>query len=144
MDLYASSKAQGKKCTNCLGIITDQHKCLKDKLLIYESNGNKVLCLPIVQPSVNSWKDPVFKVALLLIILQSMNSMMGNLQQWSSIPSAAYSLLSRSSETQAEFIRFESKVRKLTPYYTALLRKNLAANRLRNFLSLIEAPSGYS
>ena len=95
---------KAKKCTNCLGIITNQQKCLKDKLLIYESNRNKVFFLPVAQSSVNSRENPAFQIALLLTILQSIDSMMGDLHWWPPGTGAAYSLLSRRSESQARFI----------------------------------------
>ena len=59
---------KAKECTNCLKVITDQHKCSKDKLLIDEINGNEVFCLPVVQSSFNGWKDSIFKVAFFIII----------------------------------------------------------------------------
>ena len=58
---------KAKECTNCLKIITDQHKCSKDKLLIDESNGDEVFCLPVVPPF-NGWEDPIFNVTLFVFV----------------------------------------------------------------------------
>ena len=60
--------AQGKGVYELFNYYRPNRKCSKDKLLIDESNGNKVFRLPVIQSSFNGWKDPVFKIASFFII----------------------------------------------------------------------------
>ena len=92
MDHCASGKTQGFKSLNCFNI-TDPTKC-KDKLLWDKSDQDKISSLLIVEPSTNSWKDPILQVVAIFIILYRVDLTIADLQGLSSITSATYNLLS--------------------------------------------------
>ena len=67
MDRCASGKTQGFKSLKCFNI-TDPTKC-KDKLLWDKSDRDKISSLPVVEPSTDSWEDPILQVVAIFIIL---------------------------------------------------------------------------
>ena len=94
MDHCASGKTQGFESLNCFNI-TDPTKC-KDKLLWDKSDRDKIYSLPIVEPSIDSWEDPILQV---VAIFYRIDFTIADLQGWSSSTSATYNLLSIWSET---------------------------------------------
>ena len=77
MDLHAPGKAGGEKIV--YGLFESKYyrpnkKCLTDKLLMNKSDGDKVLSLPIAQSSFDSWINPLFNVALFVLLFQGVDS----------------------------------------------------------------------
>ena len=56
----------------------------KDKLLLDKSDRDKISSLPIVEPFIDSWENPILQVVVVFIIFHRIDFAIADLQGWSS------------------------------------------------------------